>query len=53
MKALVTGGGLLGRAIAGELVGGGHEVVVFDAAPQESADFDVIRGDLRDPTAVG
>jgi nucleoside-diphosphate-sugar epimerase len=53
MKALVTGGGLLGRAIAGELVGGGHDVVVFDVAPPESADCDVIRGDLRDPTAVG
>jgi nucleoside-diphosphate-sugar epimerase len=53
MKALVTGGGLLGQAIARELVAAGHDVVVFDVTAPDSSIFEVVQGDLRDPAAVG
>src|SRR4051794_8094159 len=53
MRALVTGGGLLGASIARELVDGGHDVVVFDVTPPAADGFAVVAADLRDPAAVG
>ncbi len=61
MKVLVTGGaGFIGSHVAEELAAAGHQVRLFDSldptvhpvAPAYIADFELIRGDIRDPDVV-
>ena len=52
MRILVTGGrGLLGTAVAQELIAQGHDVTCFQRGTP-SIDVRTIQGDVRDPSAV-
>lgn len=53
MKILVTGSaGFLGGHVARHLVGGGHEVKGFDAAPSSDTAYESVIGDLLDTESV-
>ncbi|MFT5222473.1 MAG: nucleoside-diphosphate-sugar epimerase [Glaciecola sp.] len=52
MKILITGAGMIGRAVADELAER-HDVTVFDVvAPADDVAWDVITGDLREPEVI-